>query len=168
MTDESADTDPDPGLRAAGHRGRRAALALITVVALAFIVSSTTQITRAVFGLGVEPLPAGVPAASPEGLCAVGIQGMVRALDRTGRPSSGASSAGDDPETTTGLPPGLSPEWDHADEVRVACDAARGGPSAWASLLRLRFAEEQSGRLGREELSSVRSDVAAHLPADLR
>jgi hypothetical protein len=66
------------------------------------------------------------------------------------------------------LRPGLSPEWDRADEVRAACDAARGGPSAWAALERLRVAEEQSGRLGREELSSVRSDVAAHLPADLR
>jgi hypothetical protein len=140
------------------------------VVAVAFIVSSTAQITRAVFGMGLEPLPSGAAAGSPEQLCASGIQALARALDRAddrrSSPPSAVASAPSD--GAAGLRPRLSPEWDRAQEVRTACDAARGGPSAWASLERLRFAEEQSGRLGREELSSIRSDVAAHLPADLR
>jgi hypothetical protein len=172
MDDEPRDADDDRGLSVARLRGRRVALALVTVVAVAFIVSSTVQITRAVFGMQLEPLPTGAAAGSPEQLCASGIQALARALDRAdGRRSSVASSvasARSDGDPAAALRPGLSPEWDRAEEVRTACDAARGGPSAWASLERLRFAEEQSGRLGREELSSVRSDVAAHLPADLR
>jgi hypothetical protein len=166
--DASGDEGGDRALSAARLRGRRAALALFTVVAVAFIVSSTTQITRALFGMGLEPLPAGAAPGSPEQLCASGIQGLARALDRAGNRLSPVASAANDADTMAALRPGLSPEWDRADEVRAACDAARGGPSAWAALERLRVAEEQSGRLGREELSSVRSDVAAHLPADLR
>jgi len=168
MSDEPDDADDDPRLSAARLRGKRVALALVTVVSLAFIVSSTVQITRAVFGLGLEPLPSGASAGSPEQLCASGIHALAGALDRAGGRLSSVASAANDAETMAALRPGLSPEWDHADEVRAACDAARGGPSAWASLQRLRVAEEQSGRLGREELTSVRSDVAAHLPADLR
>jgi hypothetical protein len=167
MSDESRDADDDPELSAARLRGRRVALALVTIVSVAFIASSTSQITAAVFGFGFEPLPAGASVGSPEQLCARGIQGLARALDRAGQLASVASAANDD-ETTAALRPGLSPEWDRADEVRAACNAARGGPSAWASLERLRVAQEQSGRLGRDELRSVRSDVAAHLPADLR
>lgn len=164
MREEPLADDDDRELAAARLRGRRVVLGLVTVVSLAFVASSTGQIAGAVFGFGFEPLPAGASAGSPEQLCASGIQGLVRALDRAGgRQSSGAAGASD--ETTASR---LSPEWDRAEEVRVACDAAQGGPSAWASLQRLRVAEAQPGRLGREELSSVRNDVAAHLPADLR
>jgi hypothetical protein len=167
MEDEPRDAEDDRELSAARLRGRRVALAFVTVVAVAFVASSAAQIVAAVFSFGFEPLPAGASAGSPEQLCASGIQSLARALDRAGRrPPSVTASARE--ETTAGSRPGLSPEWDRADEVRAACDAAQGGPSAWASLERLRVAEEQSGRLGREELSSVRSDVAAHLPADLR
>jgi hypothetical protein len=164
MREEPLDADDDRELSAARLRGRRVVLGLVTVVALAFIASSAHQIAGAVFGFGFEPLPAGALAGSPEQLCASGIQGLARALDRAdGRRSSEATGASDETSRS-----GLSPEWDRAEEVRAACDAAQGGPSAWASLQRLRVAEAQSGRLGREELSSVRSDVAAHLPADLR
>ena len=167
MEDEPRDAEDDRELSAARLRGRRVALALVTVVAVAFIASSADQIAAAVFGFGFEPLPAGASAGSPEQLCASGIQGLARALDRAGRrPSSESAPASD--ETPAGSRSGLSPEWDRAEEVRAACDAAQGGPSAWASLERLRVAEQQTGRLGREELSSVRNDVAAHLPADLR
>jgi hypothetical protein len=165
MTDAPRDADDDRELSAARLRGRRVALALVTVVAIAFVASSASQITSAVFGLGVVPLPAGATAGSPEQLCASGIQGLARALDRAGGRLSSVAMASSDETTASSR---LSPEWDRAGEVRAACEAAQGGPSAWASLERLRVAQEQSGRLGREELSSVRNDVAAHLPADLR
>jgi hypothetical protein len=126
------------------------------------------QIIPAVFGAGFTPLPSGAPAGSPEQRCAVGVKSLADALDRAGGRLSTLASAADDTESMAALRPGLSPEWDRADEVRVACAEAQGGPSAWASLERLRVAEEQSGRLGRSELSAVRHDVAAHLPADLR
>jgi hypothetical protein len=167
MSDEP-EVDDDPGLSAARLRGRRVALAFVSIVALAFIGSSTVQIVRAVFGLGIEPLPAGATAGSPEQLCASGIHSLAQALDRAGGRLPSLASSADDADTMKALRPGLSPEWDHADEVRTACDAAQGGRSAWASLERLRVAEEQSGRLGRDDLTSVRNDVAAHLPADLR
>lgn len=168
MSDEPDDADADPRLTAARLRGKRVALALVTGVSIAFIVSSTVQITRAVFGIGLEPLPAGASAGSPEQRCASGIHALAQALDRAGDRLSSVASAANDAETMAALRPGLSPEWDRADDVRAACEVAQGGLSAWASLQRLRVAEEQSGRLGRDELSSVRSDVAAHLPADLR
>jgi hypothetical protein len=168
MSDVAGDSDDEPSLSAARLRGKRVAFAILTVVSSAFIVSSTVQITRAVFGYGFEPLPVGAAPGSPEERCASGIRGLAQALDRAGGRLSSVASAANDAETMAALRPGLSPEWDRADEVRLACAGAQGGPSAWAALQRLRVAEEQSGRLGKAELSSVRSDVTAHLPADLR
>ncbi len=144
------------------------ALGFVLVVSVAFIVSSTAQITQAVFGMGITPLPSGAPEGSPEQICASGIRALAQALDRAGGRLSSVASAADDAQTMAALRPGLSPEWDRADDVRNACDRARGGASAWAALQRFRVAEEQSGRLDKGELSAVRRDVAAHLPADLR
>jgi hypothetical protein len=158
----------DPMALAARLRGKRAALGIVLVVSVAFILSSATQIIATVFGVGWTPLPSGTPAGSPERTCANGIQALTRALDRAGERLSAVASAADDSETMAALRPGLSPEWDGAEAIESACARARGGLDAWAALQRLRVAEEQSGRLSREELSSVRRDVAAHLPTDLR
>lgn len=158
----------DPIVLAARLRGKRAALGLVLVVSVAFIVSSAFQIISAVFGFGWAPLPADAPAGSPERVCAVGIRALTQALDRAGQRLSSVASAADDNETMAALRPGLSPEWDSAAAIEGACAHSRGGLDAWAALQRLRVAEEQSGRLSREELTSVRNDVAAHLPADLR
>jgi hypothetical protein len=174
MTDEPGDGDDERGgdgdatTAAARLRGKRAALAAVIVVSLAFIASSTAQIIPAVFGVGFEPLPSGAPPGSPEGQCGAGIRALGRALDRAGGRLSSVASAADDTATMAVLRPTLSPEWDRADTVRAACAQAAGGPLAWAALQRLRVAEEQSGRLDRDDLTSVRRDVAAHLPADLR
>ncbi len=168
MSDELGEPIEDPAVAAARLRGKRAVLAVVVVVSLAFIASSSAQIIPAVFGAGFTPLPEGAPAGSPEHSCAIGIRALAGALSRAGSRLSAIASAADDSESMAALRPALSPEWDRADEVQQACTEARGGPSAWASLERLRVAEEQSGRLGREELDAVRHDVAAHLPADLR
>jgi hypothetical protein len=168
MSDSRDDDTADPTVAAARLRGKRAGFAVVLVVSLAFVYSSASQIIAAVFGVGFTPLPAGALPGSPEQRCALGIRGLARALDRATGKLSSVASAADDRETMAALRPGLSPEWDRADEVRAACAEASGGPSAWASLQRLRVADEQSGRLGPEQLSSVRSEVAAHLPADLR
>jgi hypothetical protein len=148
-------------------RAKRMANAFVLVVSVAFIGSSTWQITSAVFGV-FDPIPSGTPADSPETQCGTGIRSLAVALDRAGGRLSSLASAADDTAVMAVLKPTLSPEWDRADTVRAACDRAAGGPSAWAALERLRVAEEQSGRLDREALTSVRRDVAAHLPADLR
>ncbi len=159
---------PDPTIAAARLRGKRAALGVVLVVSIAFVGSSSFQIIPAVFGARIEPIPAGAPIGSAEQRCATGILSLVRALDRAGERVSSVASAADDAEGMAALRPGLSPEWDGANDVRAACDEAQGGPSAWASLQRLRVAEQQSGRIGPDEVRSVRRDVTAHLPADLR
>jgi hypothetical protein len=166
--DEERGGDRDGPSADAGRRGKRAALAVVIVVSLAFIASSTAQIIPAVFGVGFEPLPAGAAPDSPEGQCALGIRDLARALDRVGGRLASVASASDDSATMAVLRSTLSPEWDGANAVRAACERSSGGPSAWAALQRLRVAEEQSGRLDREALTSVRRDVAAHLPAELR
>jgi hypothetical protein len=164
----AAQGGPPDGIAAARLRGKRAMLGIVLVVSLAFIGSSAAQIIPAVFGAGFTPLPEGATEGSPERSCAVGIRGLAEALNRAGARLSSLASAADDSESMAALRPALSPEWDHASEVEQACAQAQGGASAWASLQRLRVAEEQSGRLGREDLNAVRRDVAAHLPADLR
>ncbi len=162
------DAAHDPIAPAARLRGKRMGLGIVLVVSVAFILSSAVQIISTVFGLGLTSLPLDTPSGSPERTCAAGIQALTRALDRAGARVSAVASAADDTETMAALRPGLSPEWDGADAIESACAHARGGLDAWAALQRLRVAEEQSGRLSRDELSSVRRDVAAHLPADLR
>jgi hypothetical protein len=149
-------------------RAKRLALAVVMVVSVVFIASSAGQIIPAVFGAGFEPIPSGSPAGSPEAQCGAGIRSLAQALDRVGDRMSSLATAEDDSTIMASLRPALSPEWDQADTVRSACAHAAGGPSAWAALERLRVAEEQSGRLDRDAVSSVRRDVAAHLPADLR
>lgn len=177
MSDEAGDADggdDDGGADREGpaadaaRRGKRAALAAVIVVSVAFVASSTAQIVPAVFGVGFEPLPSGAAAGSPEGQCALGVRDLARALDRAGGRLASVASASDDSATMAVLRSTLSPEWDEADAVRAACERSTGGRSAWAALQRLRVAEEQSGRLDREALTSVRRDVAAHLPAELR
>jgi len=149
------DIDQGDELHRARLRGRRAGLGVVIVVASAFIVISTAQITSAVFGLGTQPLASG-PGDSPERRCAVGISRLVRALDRP---------AGADPPTAR-APSAL--DWNDADGVEQTCRTATGGLDAWAALLRLKAAELQLTHAGPADLQPLRDEVAAHLPPDLR
>lgn len=160
--------DGDRPATGPGLRAKRVALAFVIVVSLAFVASSVWQIVPAVFGAGFEPLAAGAAPDSPEAQCGIGVRALALALDRAGARVASLASAADDSAMMAVLRPALSPEWDRAETIRAACDRAAGGPSAWAALQRLRMAEEQAGRLDQEALSSVRRDVTAHLPADLR
>jgi hypothetical protein len=133
---------------------------LVSVVAVAIIGSSTVQIVSAVFGVGIHPVPAAAPG-TPGRTCAEGVLRLERALDRSveaaGSPAFAAS---------------LRPEWNEAGAVQRACSQSSEGLDAWASLARLRSAEEQLATGARAErlveLAPLRSDVSAHLPADLR
>jgi hypothetical protein len=125
--------------------GKRVALGLCTVVATWFIVSSVVQITPAVFGAGIVPLPAGSPG-SAERTCAEGlralVQGSAAALDDAAR-SALASTCGQSP---------------------AALDAL-------AVLERLRLAESQlDGRKASEarSLEELRHQLSEHLPAEMR
>jgi hypothetical protein len=152
----------------AGLRAKRWVLAVVIVVSLWVIASSSLQIIPQVFGLGVSPIGAPSAAASPERACAVGIRGLLGALDRAGGQLPRAATTSDDTEAMAALRASLSPEWDSADSVARTCAGSRDGQDAWAALERMRVAEEQIVRLGRVGLVPLRLDVATHLPPDLR
>jgi hypothetical protein len=142
---------PD-ALARARLQGKRAALGVVIVVAVVFIGASAVQIVPAIFGAGVTPIPVS-PSGSDPRVCAEGVRRLERALERA-HDTAGSLSFGPDEE-----------------RVRSACDKSPEGLDAWASLARLRSAEEQlapAAGSAAAELEPLRRDVAAHLPADLR
>jgi len=145
----------DDGARAR-LQGKRVALGLVLFASVAIIGSSTMQIIPAVFGTGIRPIPDGLPGSSTR-RCAEGVVRLDHALDRA---VDGAGS-GD-------FSARLRPEWDERSAVEGACSQSSEGLDAWASLARLRSAEEHLPPDGRGLLAPLRRDVLAHLPADLR
>ena len=145
---------PDP-LARARLQGKRVALGLVFGATAWIIGTSALQIVPAVFGAGVTPLPSS-PPGSPARTCAEGVQRMARALERASA-SAGSAAFGEQ----------LSPEWDTEAAVQAACAATPEGQDAWASLARMRSAEEQLGPRA-SGVADLHRDVIAHLPADLR
>jgi hypothetical protein len=121
-------------------RWKRAALTLVSVLALVLVVPSTWQIVTAVFGARIRPIPAAAEG-SPARTCAEGIAHLER----------------DD-------------SWDGGPAAQQACAQSPEGLDAWAALLRLRTAQVQLAGApeGPRELAVLRRDVASHLPPDLR
>jgi hypothetical protein len=140
-------------------QAKRLVLGIILAASLAIIGSSALQIIPAVFGVGTTPIPAAPPGSTAR-TCAEGVRTLAQALDRA-RDSAGSPA----------FEGRLQPEWGEAPKVSHACAQSREGNDAWASLARLRSAEEQlSPVAGRPEaeLETLRGDVTAHLPVDLR
>ena len=106
--------DDSPELARARLRGKRAALGVVLVVAVAFVGASVWNVVPAVFGANVHPLPGG-PAGSSERVCAEGVRRLEQAL----------------------------PGWQDAAGVETACGGSSAGLDAWAALLRLRGAGQQ-------------------------
>jgi hypothetical protein len=145
--------------------GRRAGVVLVIAVSMAFIGSSSWQIIPAVFGARIDPIPAAAEG-SADRRCAVGVRSLLGALDRVagdGRPNSR-----DGDEMAAALRARLSPEWDQAATVDGACAASSQGMEAWAALQRMKTAEEQPIRMGRDAVAELRVEVTEHLPPDLR
>ena len=151
---------PPELLARARRQGKRVVLGVVIVVSVVFIAASASQLVPAVFGWSVTPLPS--PTSSPRRsesawMCATGIRRRLdRSLERVAAQAPGPG------------PPG---SWPDEAEVRGACEKSPEGLDAWASLARLRRAEEElSPPSGDDsgELQALRRDVAAHLPADLR
>jgi hypothetical protein len=148
----------DAALARAKLRGKRAALGVVIVAAVAIIASSAVQIIPTVFGAGIVPIPSGAPGSN-ERACAEGVRALANALERASR-SAGSES----------FVERLRPEWDREAAVHEACQSAGGGLDAWAALARLRAAEEQLAPVPARssELDPLRRQVEAHLPSDLR
>lgn len=131
------------------------ALVIVIVVAIVFIGSSAWQIVPAVFGVAIDPIPPSPPGSAAR-TCAEGVRRLEQALDRAADAAGSAS-----------FQARLQPEWGQRSTIEGACAASREGVAAWAALERMRSAEEQlAPRTG--EMASLRRDVIAHLPADLR
>jgi hypothetical protein len=162
------ESDLDEIVARARLRAKRAALAFVITVAVLFIASSAVQIIRAVFGLRSDPFAATL-AEPTQRVCALGVSRLVRALDRASasQPRLSDEAVVDD-ATSAALRRRLSPDWDSADTVKRECERTFLGQDAWAALERLRRAQEELARRGQAELVSLRRDVSAHLPPDLR
>jgi hypothetical protein len=139
----------------AALQGKRAALVVVIAVSVVFIAASAWQIIPAVFGMAITPIPAAPPGTAAH-TCADGVLRLKRALDRAADTAGSAS-----------FESRLEPEWSERSAIEKACGESREGLDAWAALARLRSAQEQLAPRT-AELASMRRDVVAHLPADLR
>ena len=146
----------DAHVARAGLRWKRVSLGFVSGVAVVFIALSVAQIVPAVFGAGIRPLPSATPG-SPARICAEGVRRLAGALDRAGALAGGP--AFDD---------ALAPAWSDAPAVEQACARSPEGLDAWASLLRLRSAEQQLAGKGPDAVAALQREVASHLPGDLR
>jgi hypothetical protein len=133
--------------RAARLFGKRTALVLCGSVATWFMISSVAQLVAGVFPRGVVPL-AGGPAESSEQRCAEGVR---RAAALEPGP----------PQASPGPPEG--PQGD-----LEACSLTSAGLDALAALERLQKAKEQLGQRDPASVASLRFDLSAHLPAEMR
>ena len=136
-------------------RGKRVALGIVGAIAVPFIASSTLQIAQAVFGEG--PLH--------DRACSTGVRELQAALDRASERLL-VPAEGDGADVTLGA--ATIPGWKDADAVRRACEASEAGTRAWDALERLRRTEERLAHDARGEVTPLRRDVTAHLPAELR
>lgn len=134
-----------------------AVYAVFTVLATAFIVSSTYQIASAVFAKPANEDSA-APAASLPPACAEGVRQLVTAIDR-GLAAAGGLANGE--EALSRYHSARDPEWDgerHHKLVRPCMGDARG-TDAVAAVTRLDRAAVGAIRRQTGELASVRRTV---------
>jgi hypothetical protein len=130
--------------RASRLLGKRTALVLCGSVATWFMVSSVAQLVTGVFSRGVVPLAQG-PTDSPERLCAEGVR------------RAAALEPGSPPDSLEGVQGDLA-----------ACSQTSAGLDALAALERLQKAKEQLGQRDPASVASLRFELSAHLPAEMR
>jgi hypothetical protein len=153
----TADPPVDPvesQVARARRSGKRAGLGVVIVVAVAFIGSSLSQLTQAVFdGRTVQELAAR-PPAGVDPACAEGVQRLAAELDQA------------PPDVSAPAAPGLP-------AVEAACARSAGGLDLWAALQRAGRARAQVRGARHDPLETVPpavppGEVPAHGPADLR
>ena len=140
----------------ASRRGRRIVSAAFLLFAAAFIVVSTVNIARGVYG---EPVASG-QGPHPSAGCVAEIKVMVAALDRA---TAAGASARDESAALQAFAGAAKPEWDGISGTENACSATPQGKDAFAALLRLRAADESFLRRRVAEVAPLRRDVDAYL-----
>jgi hypothetical protein len=125
----------------------------VSVVAV-FIVITTTQIARGVFGKGATKSNAPPPA------CVAGISRMNGALDRA---VASTAQINDAHGVNAAFANAVKADWADSDQVQSDCAGTPEGQDAFAALLRLRRAEESSLERHVAEVSPMKRDVEAYL-----
>lgn len=139
------------------RRGRSIASAIFVGIVSVFIVITTWQVARGVFGKGGTSAKAGI---APPPACIAGISRLGGALDRA---VAAASQSSDEHAVNAAFANAVKPEWDDSDKVQADCAATPEGQDAFAALLRLRRAEETSLERHVAEVSPMKRDVEAYL-----
>ena len=140
----------------ASRRGRRIVTAAFLIFAAGFIVTSTLDIARGVYG---EHVASG-EGPPPSVACVGGIKALVGALDRA---MSVAAASRDESAALPAFAGATKPEWDAAADVENACSATPQGKDAFAALVRLRAADESFLQRRIAEIAPLRRDVDAYL-----
>lgn len=140
----------------ASRRGRRIVTAAFLILAAWFIVTSTVNIARGVYG---EHVVSG-EGPPPPAACVSGIKALVGALDRA---MSVAAASSDESAALQAFATAAKPEWDSSAETENACSATPQGKDAFVALVRLRAADESFLRRRVAEVAPLRRDVDAYL-----
>lgn len=157
--------------RGKGRRARAVASGVVLVVAVAFIVASTWQITATVFH--TEPARARPPTPA-EAVCVARLRVLEAALDRASRAAalesrnaaaaSVADRAASETRAEVAFEAALAPEWNERAGAEGACEATPRTKEAWAALLRLRRGLEGRVRKDAREIGPLRRDFETRLP----
>jgi hypothetical protein len=133
-----------------------AVYAVFTLVAGAFVISSTYQLAAGVFTEPASPTAAPVVALGPA--CASGIQSLAGAVERGVAAAAAASTRA---EAERRYQAARSPEWDHPrqHELILPCATEARGADAVAAVSRLDRAAEGAIRRQSDELAPVRRAV---------
>jgi hypothetical protein len=157
---------PDPKRAEARRRGKRLTTAIYGTFATAFVVLSTYQIAVGVFGVRAAPLDAARAGDAPDAPdarrseCIDGVRALAAALDRA---TAGATSAPDEASALASFRAALSPEWDNAHAIESRCGADPHTTDAFATLRRLRLADETAVRRQGADLAPLRRELATYL-----
>ncbi len=143
----------------AGLRAKRASLVFFFAVSLVFVAMTSWQLLRPVFGLGPNEDRFAPPAA-----CARALGELERALDRAMSQSivPPAGMLDEEDDVLAAFERAALPEWGNLKEVERLCAGARRGGDAFASLARLKRAEERFVRRQVTEIAPLRRDLEAY------
>jgi hypothetical protein len=137
------------------RRGRSIVSALFVSIVSVFIVITTWQVARGVFGKGVMKA-----SVAPAPICVAGVSRLNDALDRA---LAAASPLTDEHAIDAAFANAARPEWDDSSKVEADCAGTQEGQDAFAALLRLRRADESFLHREVAELSPMKQDVEAYL-----
>jgi hypothetical protein len=139
-------------------RLRQLASSFVLVVAVLFIVASTSQIIVAVFGMAP---PVRGTATAEETTCTDKLRTLAAALERA---SDKAAHEPDDAHARSAFEAAIAPEWNDEAAAEQTCSRTSRTREAWAALLRLRRGYEGRSQKDARDVGPMRRDFETRLP----